>query len=83
MKYRIGEKVIVRPDLEGGKMYNNVYFVEPGMSHVKGRCCTIAECNASHGIYKLKECENFIFSEEMLLPFVQASLDEIIDFLNS
>lgn len=52
MKYKVGDKVLIREDLEVGKEYGNDYFIN-SMLPLKGKTVTI--CNIDDDEYKIKE----------------------------
>lgn len=66
MKYKIGDKVLVRLDLEVGKRYGNNSFVSEMLS-LRGKIATIN--NIMYGFYLLKEdSAEKNWTEEMFLP---------------
>ncbi len=83
MKYKVGDKVVVRPDLMDNKWYGGMYFIESIMGSTRGKSCTIRSSNSY--AYELEECKGYrYFTDEMLLPLVvEISLKEMIDFLES
>ena len=63
MKYKIGDKVRVREDLEVGKEYGNDYVINSMLS-LKGKTVTI--CNIDDNEYKIKEdFQKHWWTEEM------------------
>ena len=84
MKYKVGDKVVVRPDLMDNKWYGGMYFIESIMGSTRGKSCTIRSSNNINA-YELEECKGYrYFTDEMLLPLgVEISLKEMIDFLES
>ena len=66
MKYKIGDKVFVRSDLEVGKRYGNNSFVSEMLS-LRGKIATIN--NIMYGFYLLEEdSAEKKWTEEMFLP---------------
>lgn len=63
MKFKVGDKVRVREDLEINKMYGNYEFIEE-MAHLKGEIVTI-EGTLKSG-YRIKE-EYYMWSNEMFV----------------
>ena len=75
MKYKVGDKVKVKRDLEVNKSYGVNLFVA-GMNAFKGRICTISDAN-NYGVYELKENDSvvkFKFTDEMFEPIEQWEL---------
>ena len=64
MKYKIGDKVRVRKDLEPGNFYGRVYY-SSGMNKFKAMECVVT--NIYDGTYNINDSE-YGFSEEMLEP---------------
>lgn len=62
MKFKVGDKVRVREDLEINKMYGNYGFIKE-MAHLKGEIVTIEEILKSG--YRIKE-EYYMWTDEML-----------------
>lgn len=87
MKYKVGDKVVVRPDLMDNKLYGGMYFIESIMGSTRGKSCTIRSSNNinAYELYELEECKGYrYFTDEILLPLgVEISLKEMIDFLES
>ncbi len=77
MKYKVGDKVRVRPDLEVGKTYGADSFVEP-MKEYCGRTTTISTIDNGGEKYYLVDCNNWWFTDEMLMPAVP-TIQEIKD----
>ena len=66
MKYQVGDKVLVNPDLEVGKRYGNNSFVSEMLS-LKGKIVTISDIK--YGFYLLKEdLAEKNWTDEMFLP---------------
>ena len=62
-KYKIGDKVIVKKDLEKGKLYGD-YSVNEDMFSLRGKIVTI--CNIEYGFYMLKEdIHKWCWTDEM------------------
>ena len=64
MKYKIGDKVKVRKDLEPGNFYGRVYY-SSDMNKFKAMECVVT--NIYDGTYNINDSE-YGFSEEMLEP---------------
>lgn len=62
MKFKVGDKVRVREDLEIDKMYGNYEFIKE-MAHLKGEIVTIKEVLKSG--YRIEE-EYYMWTDEML-----------------
>lgn len=82
-KYKVGDKVRVREDLNGDKYYDKVY-VDYTMEKYTGKIMTIESANVkSNGItiYSLKEdSEKYIWSNAMLEPVdEQTTLNDLKD----
>ena len=83
LKYHIGDKVVICPDLEIGKEYKmfsgpmcgrHTYMVVPSMKQLVGKFATIERiCDGGAG-YRLEEY-GFSWTDEMLLP---ADLNECV-----
>lgn len=66
-KFKPGDKVKVREDLEVGRIYGNYEFVGQ-MEKVRGKTVTI-ETVTLRGNYQLEEdCEGYIWTKEMFEP---------------
>lgn len=64
MKYKVGDRVIIRGDLKSGQNYGACAFVN-AMEKLKGKISTIIEVCDNH--YKLKEDEvNYYWTDEMI-----------------
>lgn len=61
MKYKVGDKVRVREDLEVGKSYNGCYF-ESSMAKLKGKVVEIVDLDDES--YFIKE-DKYYWTEEM------------------
>ena len=64
MKYKVGDKVRVRKDLEPGNFYGRVYY-SSDMNKFKAMECVVT--NIYDGTYNINDSE-YGFSEEMLEP---------------
>ena len=64
MKYKVGDKVRVRKDLEAGNFYGRVYY-SSDMNKFKAMECVVT--NIYDGTYNINDSE-YGFSEEMLEP---------------
>ena len=63
MKYKVGDKVRVREDLEKGKLYGD-YSVNEDMFSLRGKIVTI--CNIEYGFYMLEEdLHKWCWTDEM------------------
>lgn len=78
MKYKVGDKVRVREDLEVDEWYGREVFVSK-MMLLKGKEVTISYID-SYGYYRVKEdSENLRWTEEMLLPITKYNIgDKVI-----
>jgi hypothetical protein len=70
MKYKVGDKVRVRSDLEENKKYGSDWFVE-NMIENKGKILTIT--NVFCDYYKVKE-NTFIWTDEMFADYTYEDL---------
>lgn len=76
MKYKIGDRVWVRIELEAGNIYGNVYFSSP-MDKYTGKIVTIKTVTPQ-GYYLIEENEpDFLWSEEMFEPIKLTAVDVI------
>ena len=74
MKYKVGDKVRIRSDLEAGKRYGDEFFTK-NMGKFKGKLVTIADVNETY--YKIKEDDvYFSWTDEMIECKVYYDLDE-------
>ena len=71
MKYKIGDKVRVRKDLEPGNFYGRVYY-SSDMNKFKAMECVIT--NIYDGTYNINNSE-YGFSDEMLEP-----VDDLLEY---
>lgn len=72
MKYKVGDKVRVRRDLQISRRYGSYTFA-PGMDHYKGSVVTISKANPT--FYRIEEDEgNWIWTDEMLEGLVEDEL---------
>ena len=72
MKYKIGDKVRVRKDLEPGNFYGRVYY-SSDMNKFKAMECVVT--NIYDGSYNINDSE-YRFSDEMLEPVDEGALLE-------
>ena len=79
MKYKVGDKVRIRSDLEAGKRYGDEFFTK-NMGKFKGKLVTIADVNETY--YKIKEDDvYFSWTNEMIECKVYNDLDEFLGLL--
>ena len=71
MKYKIGDKVRVRKDLEPGNFYGRVYY-SSDMNKFKAMECVVT--NIYDGTYNINDSE-YGFSDEMLEP-----VDDLLEY---
>ena len=71
MKYKIGDKVRVRKDLEPGNFYGRVYY-SSDMNKFKAMECVVT--NIYDGTYNINNSE-YGFTDEMLEP-----VDELLEY---
>ena len=71
MKYKIGDKVRVRKDLEPGNFYGRVYY-SSDMNKFKAMECVVT--NIYDGTYNINNSE-YRFSDEMLEP-----VDDLLEY---
>ena len=71
MKYKIGDKVKVRKDLEQGNFYGRVYY-SSDMNKFKAMECVVT--NIYDGSYNINDSE-YGFSDEMLEP-----VDDLLEY---
>ena len=83
LKYHVGDKVMIRPDLKAGKMYEMyswpmrgryTYNIAPSMTRLVGKFATIERIYDGGTGYRLKEY-GFSWTDGMLLP---ADLNECV-----
>ena len=80
MKYKIGDKVKVREDLEVGKEYGNQYFIDL-MEEYKGQIVTVISVKTAH--YEIEEDDrSFAWTDEMLEPIEREKNNMNIEELN-
>lgn len=77
-KYKVGDKVRVRSDLEVGISYGIPNFVG-GMRKFLGKEVTISFVDYSDDTYKIKEDDDFWWSDEMFEGFSEESKFHIYD----
>lgn len=64
MKYKIGDKVKVRSDLEVGNVYGNIMFTQ-GMDYLKGKKAYII-ATTDKNLYRISnDVVGYLLSEEM------------------
>lgn len=80
MKYKVGDKVRVRSDLEESETYGDQTFVKQ-MEKYKGKLVTISEEHP--GFYYIKEDkdENWCWTDEMFEPVEEMSAIEALEIL--
>lgn len=71
MKFKVGDKVRVREDLEINKMHGNYEFIKE-MAHLKGEIVTIKEVLKSG--YRIEE-EYYMWTDEMLEEVKENKMD--------
>ena len=71
MKYKVGDKVRVRKDLEPGNFYGRVYY-SSDMNKFKAMECVVT--NIYDGTYNINDSE-YGFSDEMLEP-----VDDLLEY---
>ena len=71
MKYKVGDKVKVRKDLEPGNFYGRVYY-SSDMNKFKAMECVVT--NIYDGTYNINDSE-YGFSDEMLEP-----VDDLLEY---
>lgn len=71
MKYKVGDKVRVRKDLEPGNFYGRVYY-SSDMNKFKAMECVVS--NIYDGTYNINNSE-YGFSDEMLEP-----VDDLLEY---
>jgi hypothetical protein len=64
MKYSVGDKVLIRSDLEIGNVYGGMTWLEELQQETKGKTLAIAKVRES-GNYNFEGC-NYHYSEEMI-----------------
>ena len=65
MKYKVGDVVRIRWDLEDGKLYGNEVFVGDDMMACRGRITTIEEIVCDGEYYIDIDQEHYVWTEEM------------------
>ena len=71
MKYKVGDKVRVRKDLESGNFYGKTYYTSD-MDKFKDTECVVTEIY--DGVYNIND-STYWFSEEMLEP-----VDDLLEY---
>lgn len=70
MKYKVGDKVRIRKDLEADKRYSGIRFDERMMSY-RGKIATISLADDEVDIYRIDLNETFAWGEDMFMGFVR------------
>ena len=86
MKYKIGDKVLVRPDLEEGKKYGNEVVISD-MLFFKGKIVTIEHVDHPD-YYRIKEdSDQWHWTDEMFVgkesEEIKSDLEEIEEYFDS
>ena len=86
MKYKIGDKVLVRSDLEKGKKYGDEVFMSD-MLFFRGKIVTIEHIDHPN-YYRIKEDpEQWYWTDEMFIEKepekIKSDLEEIEEYFNS
>lgn len=86
MKYKIGDKVLVRPDLEEGKKYGDE-VVMSNMLYLKGKIVTIEHIDHPN-YYRIKEDpDQWYWTDEMFSEKepeeIKSDLEEIEEYFDS
>ena len=86
MKYKIGDKVLVRPDLEEGEKYGDETFMSE-MLHLKGKIVTIEHVDHPN-CYRIKEdSDQWHWTDEMFSEKepeeIKSDLEEIEEYFDS
>lgn len=77
--YNVGDKVVIRDDLDFGRDYGNLTF-EPEMEHLAGDILTVASVDED-GDYIMEESPEWYFNDEMIVGSVeQLMFIEDLDF---
>ena len=80
MRYKVGDKVVIRKDLVVGKYYDGCYFADE-MKKIEGAITTILGVRSSH--YKLDTCRAYNFVDEMIDHEATAKLNSPKSLLKS
>ena len=72
-KFKIGEEVIVRPDLTTGKVYGFIKALPRMVAHA-GESMTVTRCSTAGSAYQLSNGGIYFYHEEMLVPVSELSL---------
>lgn len=80
MKYKVGDKVRVRSDLEESETYGDQTFVKP-MEKYKGKLVTISEEHPRFYYIKEDKDENWCWTDEMFEPVEEMSAIEALEIL--
>ena len=65
MKYKIGDKVKIRKDLENGKTYGINSFMSQ-MNEFKSKIVTISNCDCDIGYHIKEDEEHWVWTDEMI-----------------
>ena len=80
MRYHVGDKVVIRKDLESGKYYGGYYFADE-MKKTEGKIATILIVEFGH--YKVDTCRWYNFVDEMIDHEATAKLNSPKSLLKS
>lgn len=80
MKYKVGDKVRVRSDLEESERYGDQTFVKQ-MEKYKGKLVTISEEHPRFYYIKEDKDENWCWTDEMFEPVEEMSAIEALEIL--
>lgn len=80
MKYKVGDKVRVRSDLEESETYGDQTFVKQ-MEKYKGKLVTISEEHPRFYYIKEDKGENWCWTDEMFEPVEEMSAIEALEIL--
>ena len=80
MKYKVGDKVRVRSDLEESETYGDQTFVKQ-MEKYKGKLVTISEEHPRFYYIKEDKDENWCWTDEMFEPVEEMSAIEALEIL--
>ena len=75
MKFKVGDEVRVREDLEVNKIYNDFIFV-PDMKKQKSKIVKITQVSDNTNSYRIMEdLERYFWTDEMLEPIENDKID--------
>ena len=83
MKYKIGDAVRVREDLEDGKLYGNEVFIGDDMMTCRGRVAMIEEIVCDGEYYINIDQERYVWSEEMFDEHFNTHAVEVLPLITS